>query len=222
MVNMYDVITFDCYGTLIDWESGIREAFRRAAAEDGVTVDEDELLKTYALTEPVVETESYRRYRDVLWETAARVAHARGWALARERAGFLAASLPSWQPFPDTNDALRRLADAGIALGILSNVDDDLLTATRRHFAVDFEIVITAEQVKSYKPARAHFDAAREQIGRRRWLHAAQSNYHDIVPANALGIDTAWINRRAQTALPGGKPSMEYRTLAELAESFRA
>lgn len=217
MAKQYDIITFDCYGTLIDWEGGIRDAFRRAAAEDGIAIDETELIRTYATTEAVVEHERYRRYRDVLWETGARVAHALGWPVARQRAGFLAASLPSWPPFPDTNAALQRLRDAGISLGILSNVDNDLLAQTRQHFPVDFEIIVTAEEVRSYKPGRAHFDAARERIGERRWLHAAQSNYHDIVPANALGIATAWINRRNQQPLAGGKPAMEFKDLAGLA-----
>ena len=217
----YDVITFDCYGTLIDWERGIRDAFRRAAAEDGIMIDEEDVIRTYSGTEAVVENERYRRYRDVLWETAARTAHALGWPIARERAGFLADSLPGWQPFADTDEALKRLRGAGIALGILSNVDNDLLNLTRRHFSADFEFVVTAEQVRSYKPGFAHFEEARKQVGDRRWLHAAQSNYHDIVPANALGIPTAWINRRRQQALPGGDPSLEFDDLAGLAAAVR-
>ncbi|HUP44628.1 MAG TPA: HAD-IA family hydrolase [Thermoanaerobaculia bacterium] len=222
MSSPFEVVTFDCYGTLIDWERGIREAFRRAAAEDGIEIDEERLLETYAAVERVVEQERYRRYRDVLWETGARVAHAVGWPLERQRAGFLADSLPFWRPFPDTNGALERLRDAGLTLGILSNVDDDLLWATRRHLTVEFDLVVTAQQVSSYKPERAHFDAARKQVGGRHWLHAAQSNYHDIVPANALGIPTAWINRHGGKALPGGEPSMEYRELDGLAAALAA
>lgn len=216
----YQVVTFDCYGTLVDWERGIRDAFRRAAAEDGVRIDEEAAVATYAILEPVVEQERYRSYRDVLGETAARVAHAVGWPLARERAGFLAASLPSWTPFPDTNPALERLRAAGLRLGILSNVDDALLEATRRRFTVDFDLIITAAQVRAYKPAPAHFEAARQRLGAQRWLHAAQSSFHDIVPANAMGIPTAWINRHGQTAPPGGHPTIELRTLTELADTL--
>jgi len=213
----YDIITFDCYGTLIDWESGIASAFARAAAESGVTLDRDDVLRAYHATEHVVE-QHYRPYRDVLAETAARVAHALGWPLGSERAGFLAASLPSWTPFPDTNAALKRLRDAGISLGILSNVDDDLLAETRRHFDVGFDLIVTAQQVRSYKPGYAHFETARETIGTARWLHAAQSNFHDIVPTNALGIDNAWINRTHEEQLPGGNPSLgEFEDLASLA-----
>jgi 2-haloacid dehalogenase/putative hydrolase of the HAD superfamily len=220
MKGTFEVITFDCYGTLIDWEEGIRAAFRSAAREDGISLDEARIIDTYAANERVVEADGDRRYRDVLAESAARTAHALGWPRDRERCGFLAESLPSWRPFPDTNAALERLRDKGIALGILSNVDDDLLEGTRRHFPVTFEIIVTAQQVKSYKPGRAHFDEARKRIGSRRWLHAAQSNFHDIVPANALGIPTAWINRHGHTPLPGGRPAMEFATLAGLADDL--
>jgi len=218
----YDIVTFDCYGTLIDWESGIAGAFARAAREDGVALDAGEVLRAYAATEPFVERE-YRPYREVLAETATRVAHGLGWQVAPERAGFLAASLPSWTPFPDTNAALQRMHDAGISLGLLSNIDDDLLEATRRHFPVEFDLIVTAQQVRSYKPGYAHFLTARETIGDAHWLHAAQSNYHDIVPANALGIENAWINRIGEPELPGGTPTLgEFRDVASFAAAICA
>jgi 2-haloalkanoic acid dehalogenase type II len=167
-----------------------------------------------------VEHERYRPYREVLGITAAQVAHMLGWPLDPARARFLADSLPSWTPFADTNLALERLRDAGIRLGILSNVDDDLLAGTRRHFTVDFDLIITAQQVGSYKPAHGHFLAARRQIGSDRWLHAAQSNMHDIVPANQLGIPNAWINRRAERALAGGTPMHEFPDLERFAAAM--
>src|SRR5438094_334979 len=120
------------------------------------------------------------------------------------------------RPFSDTNDALSALAAAGCRLGILSNVDDDLIAETRKHFSVAFDFVITAQQVRSYKPSPGHFTAARERIGAARWLHAAQSNFHDVVPCNALGIPTAWINRKRETALAGGMPTHEFHDLAAL------
>ncbi|MDP9360642.1 MAG: HAD family hydrolase [Acidobacteriota bacterium] len=215
----YDIITFDCYGTLIDWESGIAGAFLRAAAAAGVTLRRDDILREYANTERRVEWEGYRSYREVLQQTATRVANALGWPLAYEAAGFLGESLPSWQPFPDTNPALERLAAAGYRLGILSNIDDDLIAATRKHFHVGFDLVITAQQVRSYKPGYAHFTTARERIGDARWLHAAESNFHDIVPANALGIDTAWINRLRHQPLPGGRPTFALANLTDLADT---
>lgn len=214
----FDIITFDCYGTLIDWESGIADAFLDAASENGIVLDRAAVLSAYAAVERRVQQEEYRRYRDVLDEAAARVCHGLGWSIDYERAVFLAESLPRWRPFPDTNPALERLRAAGCRLGILSNIDDDLLAATRKHFTVDFDLIVTAEQVRSYKPYHAHFTTARDRIGKARWLHAAQSNLHDIVPANALGIPTAWINRKSMTALPGGVPAKELANLTELAD----
>jgi 2-haloacid dehalogenase/putative hydrolase of the HAD superfamily len=216
----YDVITFDCYGTLIDWETGISNAFLKAAASDGVTLAPDAVLRAYAEIEHQVENEGYRSYRDILRNTATRVAKFLGWPLVPERADFLADSLPSWTPFPDTNPALERLVAAGCRLGILSNIDDDLLAETRKRFTVPFDIVVTAQQVRSYKPGHAHFQTARELIGPARWLHAARSNLHDIVPTNALGIDNAWINRQHQPQLPGGTPKFELDDLAGLADAI--
>jgi 2-haloacid dehalogenase/putative hydrolase of the HAD superfamily len=216
MDRQYDLVTFDCYGTLIDWESGIADAFLQAAREDGVDLRRDEVLRAYAQIEPVVEHERFRLYRDVLTETAARLANSLGWPLAYERATFLVTSITSWKPFPDTNPALERLRDAGYKLGILSNVDDDLLSATRRHFTVDFELIVTAQQVRSYKPGHAHFLTAKEKIGAQRWLHAAQSNFHDIAPTNALGIPNAWVNRHGETG--GVTPTHEVRDMEGLAE----
>ncbi|MEA2342238.1 MAG: putative hydrolase of the superfamily [Thermoanaerobaculia bacterium] len=218
-VPRYDVITFDCYGTLIDWESGIANAFLTTAAADGVTLTREAVLRAYAENEHRVQAQSYRSYRDILRDTAVRVAATASWALTPERADFLADSLPSWQPFPDTNAALGRLA-AISRLGILSNIDDDLLAATREHFTVDFDVIVTAQQVRSYKPGHAHFQTARELIGPTSWLHAAESNFHDIVPTNTLGIDNAWINRQLQRELPGGTPKYKFDDLAGLAEAM--
>jgi 2-haloalkanoic acid dehalogenase type II len=214
----FDVVTFDCYGTLVDWVTGIREAFAAAARRAGAAVDPGAVLGAYAEVEPAVQAEGYRSYRAVLEETARRVAARLGLALREAEAGFLAASLPGWRPFPDTNPALERLVRAGYALGILSNIDDDLLAATRRHLTVPFELVVTAQQVRAYKPARPHFTTARAAVGGRRWLHAAQSYFHDVVPARELGIPHAWINRTAARPTDGGRADREFRTLAELAD----
>jgi 2-haloalkanoic acid dehalogenase type II len=214
----FDIITFDCYGTLIDWESGIREAFTKAAAADGVSLDGQAVIAAYSAVEPVIERGKYVRYRDVLAEAAEETGRTLGWRV--RYAGFLADSLPSWKPFPDTNGALERMKAAGIRLGILSNIDNDLLTATRKHFTVDFDLIITAQDVGSYKPSPMHFLAARARIGNVRWLHAAQSNFHDIVPTNALGIPNAWINRRGEKPLPGGQPTCEFPDLSAAAASL--
>jgi 2-haloalkanoic acid dehalogenase type II len=215
----YDVITFDCYGTLIDWERGIREAFVAAAAADGVTVEPRAVLAAYEALEPVVEAEGFRRYREVLAETARRVAARLSWSLDPRRAAFLAESLPDWPPFPDTGPALARLVAAGYALAILSNTDEDLLAATRRrHLAVPFEFVVTAEAVRSYKPAAAHFEAARARIGPRRWLHAGASDFHDMRPSRALGVANAWINRTGARPADGGAADRQFGDLTGLAD----
>jgi 2-haloalkanoic acid dehalogenase type II len=217
MDRPYDVITFDCYGTLIDWERGIRDAFAAQAAAARLAVDLDAVLTLYVEIEAAVEAEAYRSYRAVLTETALRIAARLGWPLPASRAPFLADSVPAWPPFQDTNPALRRLDAAGYRLGILSNVDDDLLAWSRRHLAAFFEIVVTAQQAGSYKPAPNHFTMARDRIAGQRWLHAAQSYFHDVVPARALSIPIAWINRKGETTA-GATPDHEFRTLADLAD----
>jgi 2-haloalkanoic acid dehalogenase type II len=220
MARPWDVVTFDCYGTLIDWESGIGAWFEAAAAGDGIALARPELLAAYAAIEPAVEAEAFRSYRDVLAETARRVANRLAWPLTLERARGLADSLPSWKPFPDTNPALERLAAAGYRLGILSNVDDDLLAGTLRHLTVPFDLLVTAQQVCSYKPSPGHFETARRRIGESRWLHAARSHFHDVVPCRALGIPVAWVNRSAEPGHAGTRPDLEVRTLAGLADAL--
>jgi len=218
MARLYDIITFDCYGTLIDWENGISRAFAKAAGADGRHLDRTQVLKAYNEVEPSVEAETYRPYRDVLTQSAQRLAAHFKWPLSRERAVFLAESLPEWPTFADTNPALERLVVAGYSLGILSNVDDDLLAGTRRHFTVTFDLIVTAQQVSSYKPAHRHFTEARQRIGGKRWLHAAQSYFHDVIPACALGIPVAWINRKHEAAADGGGVERECHTLTDLAD----
>jgi 2-haloalkanoic acid dehalogenase type II len=213
----YDIVTFDCYGTLIDWEEGIGSAFENAAAAAGVEIHRASVLEAWARVEPQVQREGYRSYREVLGETAARIARHAGWELDAGGRRFLAESLPRWSPFPDTNAALEALAGAGCRLGVLSNVDDDLFDATRRRFTVGFDWVVTAEQVRAYKPAEAHFREARRRIENARWLHAAQSRFHDVAPARALGIPVAWVNRRREPSAGGPAPDFEVPDLASLA-----
>ena len=194
------VITFDCYGTLIDWESGIRKAFKKAMSKSGAKPElETEALRLYETEETRVENERpHKLYRDVLSETAKAIAKKIGWNLSDADASFLADALPRLTPFPDTNPALERLARK-YTLGILSNVDNNLLAGTLTHLKPTFEILVTAENVKSYKPKRAHFIEARRLIGDRTWVHVAGSFYHDIEPAAAIGIRAVWVNRKGST-----------------------
>lgn len=206
MHRPFEVITFDCYGTLIDWEQGISRAFQAVAAQDGVTLDAAEVVRVYSEVEPKIQEEMFMPYRQVLAEAAVETAARLGWQITPMRATFLAESLPFWEPFPETNPVLERLSAAGYRLGILSNVDDDLLAATRRLFTVEIDFAVTAEQVMSYKPAPGHFRAARSRIGTRPWLHAAQSYFHDIAPSWELAVPVVWINRKRERPAGEAQP----------------
>lgn len=213
------VLTFDCYGTLVDWETGIWTAFRRAAAEDGVTLRRNAVVAAYHAVEPMVEEGPFRPYRRVLIETARRVAAECGWSISASRAEFLPRSLPDWPLFPDTNSALERLA-ARYRLGILSNVDEDLLDGTERSLSVSIDFRVTADRVESYKPDLAHFEAARPFVGDpNAWLHVAQSLFHDVAPASCMGIPVVWINRKGEKRMADSpSPDRELPDLAALAD----
>ncbi len=193
----FEVMTFDCYGTLIDWETGIRKAFHSAMSRTGASRDlESKAFELYEEEERRVEKEKpHLLYRDVLSKTCRNVARRIGWKLPEEKSSFLAEELPTWTPFSDTNPSLAKLS-RNHTLGILSNVDNDLLAGTIKHFKSPFEITVTAENVRSYKPGSAHFEEARKIVGDRSWVHVAASQYHDIEPAVRLGIRAVWVNRK--------------------------
>jgi 2-haloalkanoic acid dehalogenase type II len=196
-LGTFEVITFDCYGTLIDWETGIRNAFQSAISQTQASQDlESKFFELYEGEERRVERERpHLLYRDVLSKTCLNVARQIGWKLPEAKSNFLAKELPTWTPFPDTNPSLTKLSKKH-TLGILSNVDNDLLAGTLNHFTSPIEIRVTAENVRSYKPAPAHFEEARKIIGERSWVHVAASQYHDIEPAVKLGIRAVWVNRK--------------------------
>jgi 2-haloacid dehalogenase/putative hydrolase of the HAD superfamily len=212
----FDMITFDCYGTLIDWESGIVNAFQDTFGTR--CPDRHHIIEAYMLEEPQVESGQYQSYREVLADTATRVCQRLNIDTLSSTPDFLSRSIAEWLPFPDTQPALSRLAKRYL-LGILSNVDDELLAATLRRFGVAFEMIVTAQQVRSYKPEHAHFLEARRRLDGARQLHAAQSYFHDVIPARTLGIKVAWVNRKSEF-LPKGsaRPDYEVRNLAELAD----
>jgi len=193
-----EVVTFDCYGTLVDWNAGIVGAFQRHGERLGREAGAREILDAYHRAEPAVESETYRTYREVLTRLEREVCRQLGWPMdGDDERGWLAESLPDWRPFEDTNPALERLAGLGYRLGIVSNVDDDLLAGTRRRLGVSFDLLVTAERVRSYKPAPAHFERLLEEVDgdRDRVLHLAQSWFHDVRPATAMGIRVVWVNR---------------------------
>ncbi|HYX83933.1 MAG TPA: haloacid dehalogenase type II [Gaiellales bacterium] len=193
----FDALTFDCYGTLIDWERGILAALRPVLAEHGADADDEELLEAYARHEAALESGSYLRYRDVLAGTLRGIAGEHGFTPTDEDAKRFAASIRDWPAFADTPAALAALK-ARFRLGVVTNCDDDLFALSRPHLGVDFDWVVTAEQARSYKPSERNFLLAFERIDvpRERILHVAQSLFHDHVPAKRLGMTTAWIDRR--------------------------
>ncbi len=160
-------VTTDCYGTLIDWQKGIADAFLAEAANDGFTIEADDLLERFFPVQEQIMAGSYELYAEVLRRTAVRVAKELGWELEPSRAQFLPDSVPGWQPFREANAAMDRLG-AKYEVGIVSNIDDKLLGLSRRHLRTELDLVVTAQQVRSYKPDPAHFKEAARRIGGRR------------------------------------------------------
>jgi len=218
MTTDFDLLTFDCYGTLIDWRRGISDAFSRIGAAVGQPVDRDRVLELHAIIEPEIQGEGFRPYRQVLDEMAPRIADQLGLRIPTGAANFLSESLGDWPPFPDTGPALERLRAAGYRLGILSNIDDDLLAATLKHLPVEFDLLVTAQQVGSYKPAEGHFVEARRRIGEASWLHVAQSFFHDVEPAVAMELPVVWINRLAEEPYSAARPLTVCRDMASFAD----
>ena len=210
-LTRFEALTFDCYGTLIDWERGILTALRPWTRRHGVACDDDYLLGRYAAAEAAAETGAWRPYREVLGTVLETLARDLGARCDPEERDLLARSVGDWPPFPDTVAALASLSKR-YRLAIVSNIDDALFVETaNRQLKTRFDQVITAEQVRSYKPAPAHFHEALKRLGldRSKVLHVAQSLYHDIAPARALGLATVWVNRRAGRAGSGATPPAE-------------
>jgi 2-haloacid dehalogenase len=193
----YEALTFDCYGTLIDWERGLLGALRPILSTRQVSLHDDELLEAYARHEAALESGDYLSYRAVLGGSLEGLGRDYGFEpTADERTAF-AESVGDWPPFPDSAAALAVLKKR-YKLGVITNCDDDLFARSSRHLGVSFDWVVTAEQAGSYKPARHNFEFAFSVIGlpRERILHVAQSLFHDHVPAKELGLVTVWIDRR--------------------------
>jgi 2-haloacid dehalogenase len=208
-------VTADCYGTLIDWEKAIVEAFREEAGKDGFTIDEGKLLERFFPIQIEIMAGSYELYAEVLRRTAVRVAEELGWQLEPARAQFLPNSVERWLPFREANAAMDRLAKK-YRIGIISNIDDKLLGLSRRHLRTDLHLVVTAQQVRSYKPDPAHFrEAARRIGGKKGWLHIASSYYHDVAPLLKMNVPVIWVNRRGEPLEGRKPPTDEVRNLRE-------
>jgi 2-haloacid dehalogenase len=202
--------TFDCYGTLIDWNGGIRHELARVFGEERA----DEQLDRYHELEPELEADGKLSYREVLTEAMRRL----GAPVGQEDA--LARSLPSWQPFPEVPAALEEARGSGWKLAILSNTDRDFIDASMARLDVPFELAVVAGEIGSYKPALTHWERFYEQTGadRSSHVHVAASLFHDIGPANELGLPSVWINRLGER--PGPEPTRELPDLDGLADTL--
>jgi 2-haloalkanoic acid dehalogenase type II len=203
-------VTFDCYGTLIDWNGGIRAELARVFREERA----DEQLERYHELEPELEVDGKRSYREVLNEAMRRLG-----APPNEEAA-LARSLPRWQPFPEVSAALTDARERGWRLAILSNTDRDYVEASMDRIGVPFDLAIVASEIGSYKPNLGHWRAFEELTGRAPDVHVAASLFHDIGPASELGLPSVWINRLGERS--GPQPTKEQPDLANLAGVLEA
>jgi 2-haloacid dehalogenase len=200
-------VTADCYGTLIDWEKGIADAFRAEADRDGLSIDEAALVQRFLEVQADVMSGSYELYAEVLRRTGVKVAEEIGWELEPSRAQFLPDSVGRWQPFREANAAMDRLA-ARYSVGIVSNIDDKLLGVSRRHLRTALDLVVTAQQVRSYKPDPAHFrECARRIGGKKGWVHIGSGYETDVAPLLKMNVPVIWVNRHGEK-LDGRKAPM--------------
>jgi 2-haloacid dehalogenase len=207
-----EALTFDCYGTLIDWEAGLTAAFRPILEAHGVTMDGEEVLARYARHEAAAEAGPYQRYRDVLADGLRGVADELDFTPTAEEVASFSGSVGDWPAFADSMEALARL-EGRFRLGVITNCDDDLFAASNRRLGVEFDWIVTAQQVGSYKPDEANFRVAFDRLGlpRERIVHVAQSLFHDHVPAKRLGLTTVWIDRRHDRLGSGATPPAQAR-----------
>ncbi|MEH1902601.1 MAG: haloacid dehalogenase type II [Nostoc sp.] len=222
--NQYKALTFDCYGTLIDWENGILGVLKPLLLVHNTNLDNDQILELFAKFEAELENGEYIKYREVLKRVVQKFGERFGFEPTADELNSLADSIQHWLPFPDTVEALRILTSK-FKLVIISNVDDDLFAFSAKHLDVEFDQIITAEQAKSYKPSLNNFRVAIERIDLplEQILHVAASVYHDIVTAKSLGLSTVWVNRRADqkgvnsTGSAVSQPDLEVADLKTLA-----
>jgi 2-haloacid dehalogenase len=223
--RQYEWVSFDCYGTLIDWESGILGYVRPLLRAKDCNAPDSQILNLYSELEPRQQSGRYRGYREVLAGVMHGFARELNFELSGAEAAGLAESIADWKPFPDTVHGLQQLKSR-YKLAILSNIDDDLFALTAKRLEVPLDLVVTAQQVQSYKPSHRNFETllARINASQEKLLHAAESLYHDVAPARELGISTVWVNRRqnkpaAATRLAEAKPDIEVASVGELAET---
>jgi 2-haloacid dehalogenase len=221
--SRFEVLTFDCYGTLINWEDGILACLQRILAAHNKNVDDAIILRLYGDFEANAEQGEYRRYREVLKSVVRQFGEELGFFPTELEVNALPESLAEWKPWPDTVSALRVL-QSRFRLAIISNVDDDLFAATLPQLGAQFDQIITAEQAGAYKPSIKMFELALRRVGApaQKILHVGQSIYHDVIPAQSLGMSTVWVNRPSPRSGVGavkaaeGQPDLQVSSLTEL------
>jgi 2-haloacid dehalogenase len=222
-----EVLTFDCYGTLIDWEAGILAAIQPVLRAHQLDIVDEQVLELFGELESAAEAGPYHPYSEILSSVMQGFGQRLGFAPSASDVAALTGSVGDWPAFPDSAEALAALK-RHFKLAIISNIDDALFAASNKRLGVEFDWIITARQARSYKPSLNNFELAFERIGlpRETWVHVAQSLFHDHVPAKALGLETVWVNRRAGKTGSGATPPAsaqpdlevpDLRTLAELA-----
>jgi 2-haloacid dehalogenase len=208
--NQYEVVSFDCYGTLIDWESGIPRALHPVLSAHDITLSDEDILELYATLESGAEAGHFMNYKAILRTVLEGLGRKFGFAPDTTELECFAMSVRDWPPFSDSTEALHALKKR-YKLAIISNVDDDLFEFSRKQLQIEFDWIITAEQVQAYKPSTKNFHQAIERIGipQKKILHVAQSLFHDVEPAKKLGLATVWINRRHDKEGFGATPPAE-------------
>src|SRR5579883_2736057 len=222
--DCFEILTFDCYGTLIDWESGMLLALQSILSAHQIQLDETSILEHFAKFESELEQGAYSKYRTILNGVVQRFGKEFKFNPSCAELNALADSVKNWQPFSDTVEALKVLKQR-FKLVIISNFDDDLFAFSAERLVIPFDLIVTAEQVKSYKPSLNNFNIAIQKLGvsPNKILHVAGSIYHDIIPATCMGLSTVWVNRRlgkhgSGAALPAqGQPTLEVPDLKTLA-----
>jgi len=196
------LFSFDCYGTLIDWENGIYNALKIVFERHGIEVEREGILKLYSQIEPELEKE-YKPYKVILKMAAERIFDVYGIEATDEEKEVLVRSIYTWKPFNDVKESLVEIKRYG-KIAVISNTDEDIIKASIENMGIDFDFVVTAEKVKAYKPSLKVFEFAYKMFGvdKSEWIHVGQSVFHDIVPAKKFGLKTVLIKRRGFGATP--------------------
>ncbi len=215
-------VTTDCYGTLIDWDKGISEACSKEAAKDGFSFDTDTFMQRFYEVQAEVMAGSYELYAEVLRRTIIKVAGEIGWEVEPSRAQFLPDSVAYWTPFRESNAAMDRLGKK-FNIGIISNIDDKMLGISRRHLRTELDLVVTAQQVRSYKPDDTHFkECARRIGGKKGWLHIASGYETDVAPLLKMKVPVIWVNRKGEKLAGRKKPSLEVKSFRDAVKKLGA